>query len=76
MDDKAGKLKAELALMQSNLKIYEEKQNNLENRVISMPDQREVASPMKEQHTDLSEIEKKIHALKKGYKALKDDSDA
>lgn len=40
-----------------------------------MPIQQEAISPAN-QNLEIPEIEKKIHALKKGFKALKDESDS
>ena len=75
LDDRVGKLKAELSLMQSNFQIQEEKLQAVDAKVMSKPDHPEANSSVKVE-ADLSEVEKKIHALKKGYKSLKDENEA
>lgn len=47
----------------------------LDAKVASKPEHPEPISAVKVE-TDLTEVEKKIHALKKGYKSLKDENEA
>jgi len=47
----------------------------LDTKVSSKPDHLQNSSSVKVE-VDLNEVEKKIHALKKGFKSLKDESEA